>query len=36
MKKKSYELARIALETHDTHISTSVKFYWVASKSFTG
>jgi hypothetical protein len=27
---------RIALETHDTHVSTGVKFYWLASKNFTG
>jgi hypothetical protein len=26
---------RIALETQETHMSTGVKFYWLASKNFT-
>jgi hypothetical protein len=34
--KNRISFTRIALETHDTHMSTSVKFYRLASKNFTG
>jgi hypothetical protein len=31
-KKNRMSFTRIALETHITHMSTGVKFYWLASK----
>jgi hypothetical protein len=35
-KKNRMSFTRIALETHDTHMSMGVTFYWLASKNFTG